>query len=169
MDGKERQHWVFRAHVADRAGALTSIASAFSNEGISIDTVVGHGTDERTLVGGSVVLTFYCTEEEKDIMVRKIRRLSKVSASRNTPTTRSRSASPPSLPSPVNSSPAMSPAKTPSSPVNASATPRAGPISSPVPPANSTRSSDALPPKAPSKTSSTPLSDYRNGDLWIAG
>lgn len=78
MDDKERQHWVFRAHVADRAGALTSIASAFSNEGISIDTVVGHGTEERTLVGGSVVLTFYCTEQEKDIMVRKVKRLSKV-------------------------------------------------------------------------------------------
>jgi len=80
MDGKDRQHWVFRAHVADRAGALTSIASAFSNEGISIDTVVGHGTEERTLLGGSVVLTFYCTEEEKDVMVRKVRRLSKVNA-----------------------------------------------------------------------------------------
>ena len=78
MNDKERQHWVFRAHVADRAGALTSIASAFSNEGISIDTVVGHGTEERTLVGGSVVLTFYCTEQEKDIMVRKVKRLSKV-------------------------------------------------------------------------------------------
>ncbi len=78
MDDKEKQHWVFRAHVADRAGALTSIASAFSNEGISIDTVVGHGTEERTLVGGSVVLTFYCTEQEKDIMVRKVKRLSKV-------------------------------------------------------------------------------------------
>ena len=78
MNGKEKQHWVFRAHVADRAGALTSIASAFSNEGISIDTVVGHGTEERTLVGGSVVLTFYCTEQEKDIMVRKVKRLSKV-------------------------------------------------------------------------------------------
>ena len=78
MDDKERQHWVFRAHVADRAGALTSIASAFSNEGISIDTVVGHGTEERTLVGGSVVLTFYCTEDEKDVMVRKVKRLSKV-------------------------------------------------------------------------------------------
>ncbi len=78
MDDKERQHWVFRAHVADRAGALTSIASAFSNEGISIDTVVGPGTEERTLVGGSVVLTFYCTEQEKDIMVRKVKRLSKV-------------------------------------------------------------------------------------------
>ena len=78
MNGKEKRHWVFRAHVADRAGALTSIASAFSNEGISIDTVVGHGTEERTLVGGSVVLTFYCTEQEKDIMVRKVKRLSKV-------------------------------------------------------------------------------------------
>ena len=78
MNGEEKRHWVFRAHVADRAGALTSIASAFSNEGISIDTVVGHGTEERTLVGGSVVLTFYCTEQEKDIMVRKIKRLSKV-------------------------------------------------------------------------------------------
>ena len=80
MDDKERQHWVFRAHVADRAGALTSIASAFSNEDISIDTVVGHGTEERTLVGGSVVLTFYCTEQEKDVMVRKVKRLSKVTA-----------------------------------------------------------------------------------------
>ncbi len=80
MDDKEKKHWVFRAHVADRAGALTSIASAFSNEGISIDTVVGHGTEERTLVGGSVVLTFYCTEQEKDVMVRKVKRLSKVTA-----------------------------------------------------------------------------------------
>ncbi len=79
MDDKERQHWVFRAHVVDRAGALTSIASAFSNEGISIDTVVGHGTEVRTAVDGSVVLTFYCTEDEKDIMVRKVKRLSKVS------------------------------------------------------------------------------------------
>lgn len=80
MDDKAKQHWVFRAHVLDRAGALTSIASAFSNEGISIDTVVGHGTEERTAVHGSVVLTFYCTEEEKDVMVRKVKRLSKVSA-----------------------------------------------------------------------------------------
>jgi acetolactate synthase small subunit len=78
MAPNQRQHWVFRAHVADRAGALTSIASAFSNEGINIDTVIGHGTEARTLVGGSVVLTFYCTEDEKDIMVRKVKRLSKV-------------------------------------------------------------------------------------------
>ena len=78
MNESEKRHWLFRAHVVDRAGALTSIASAFSNEGISIDTVVGHGVEEQAHVDGSVVLTFFCTEQEKEIMVRKIRRLSKV-------------------------------------------------------------------------------------------
>ena len=78
MSETEKGHWIFRAHVVDRAGALTSIASAFSNEGVSIDTVVGHGFEERAGVDGSVVLTFCCTEEEKDKMVRKVRRLSKV-------------------------------------------------------------------------------------------
>ena len=76
----DKGHWVFRAHVVDRAGALTSIASAFSNEGVSIDTVVGHGVEERAGVDGSVVLTFCCSEEEKDVMVRKVKRLSKVIA-----------------------------------------------------------------------------------------
>jgi len=74
----EKKHWVFRAHVMDRAGALTSIASAFSNEGISIDSIVGHGMEERAGLDGSVVLTCWCSEEEKDIMVRKVKRLSKV-------------------------------------------------------------------------------------------
>jgi len=78
MSEAVKRHWLFRAHVVDRAGALTSIASAFSNEGISIDTVVGHGVEETAHVDGSVVLTFFCTEQEKEIMVRKIRRLSKV-------------------------------------------------------------------------------------------
>ena len=80
MNEQETGHWVFRAHVVDRAGALTSIASAFSNEGVSIDTVVGHGFEERAGVDGSVVLTFCCSEEEKDRMVRKVKRLSKVIA-----------------------------------------------------------------------------------------
>ena len=77
-DTAEKKHWVFRARVYDRTGALTSIASAFSNEGVSIDTVVGHGFEERAGVDGSVVLTFWCTEAEKDVMVRKVGRLSKV-------------------------------------------------------------------------------------------
>ena len=78
MNDTDKSHWVFRAHVIDRAGALTSIASAFSNEGVSIKTVVGHGVEERAGVDGSVVLTFYCSEREKDVMVRKVKRLSKV-------------------------------------------------------------------------------------------
>jgi acetolactate synthase small subunit len=78
MSKHGKRKWVFRAHVLDRAGALTSIASAFSNEGISIDTVVGHGFEEKASVDGSVVLTFNCTEKEKDIMVRKVKRLGKV-------------------------------------------------------------------------------------------
>jgi acetolactate synthase small subunit len=78
MTEKQKNHWVFRAHVFDRSGALTSIASTFSNEGISIDTVVGHGLEERAGIDGSVVMTFHCTKEEKDIMGRKIKRLSKV-------------------------------------------------------------------------------------------
>lgn len=78
MSDAEKDRWLFRAHVIDRAGALTSIASAFSNEGVSIDTVVGHGFEERAGVDGSVVLTFNCSQAEKDKMVRKVKRLSKV-------------------------------------------------------------------------------------------
>jgi acetolactate synthase small subunit len=72
------QHWVFRVHVVDRAGALTSIASAFSNQGISIDTVVGHGSEKTVHPKGSVVITFSSTREQKDEMARRILRLSKV-------------------------------------------------------------------------------------------
>lgn len=78
MSKTKKCHWVFRAHVVDRAGALTSIASAFSNEGLSIKTVVGHGIEEQAGVDGSVVVTCFCTEEEKNIIVRKVKRLSKV-------------------------------------------------------------------------------------------
>ena len=75
---QDKKHWVFRVGVADRAGALTSIASAFSNRGISIDTVVGHGAAYTCTHDGTVVVTFWCTEEEKDTIVRVVRRLSKV-------------------------------------------------------------------------------------------
>jgi len=78
MNPPEHRHWVFRAHVLDRAGALTSIASAFSNRGINIDTVVGHGAEEQATHDGTVVVTFRCDEEEKNRMVRVIGRLSKV-------------------------------------------------------------------------------------------
>ncbi|MCD6304538.1 MAG: ACT domain-containing protein [Planctomycetes bacterium] len=76
----EKKHWVFRVGVADRAGALTSIASTFSNRGISIETIVGHGTPYPGAPGGAVVTTFWCTEAEKDEIVRVVARLSKVTS-----------------------------------------------------------------------------------------
>lgn len=78
MNEADLRHWVFRAHVLDRAGALTSIASAFSNREISIETVVGHGAEKQATHDGTVVMTFRCSERDKDMMVRVIRRLSKV-------------------------------------------------------------------------------------------
>ncbi|MBM4037547.1 MAG: hypothetical protein FJ290_03450 [Planctomycetes bacterium] len=75
---QDKKHWVFRVGLADRAGALTSIASAFSNRGISIDTVVGHGAAYGASHDGTVVVTFWCTEAEKDEIVRVVQRLSKV-------------------------------------------------------------------------------------------
>jgi len=79
-DDQVKKHWVFRVRVADRAGALTSIASAFSNRSVSIDTVVGHGGDHTPTHDGTIVVTFWCTEQEKDEMVRVCRRLSKVAS-----------------------------------------------------------------------------------------
>ena len=77
-DDQQKRHWVFRVHLADRAGALTSIASAFSNRGISIETVVGHGAAYTASHDGALVATVWCTEEQKDEIVRVVRRLSKV-------------------------------------------------------------------------------------------
>jgi len=79
-DNQEKKHWVFRVGVADRAGALTSIASAFSNRGVSIETVVGHGTAFPGAPGGAVVTTFWCSEAEKAEIVRVVSRLSKVTS-----------------------------------------------------------------------------------------
>ena len=79
-ENHEKKHWVFRVGVADRSGALTSIASAFSNRGLSIETVVGHGAAYPGASGGAVITTFWCTESEKDEIVRVVRRLSKVTS-----------------------------------------------------------------------------------------
>jgi acetolactate synthase small subunit len=76
----QKSHWVFRAHIMDRSGSLTSVASAFSNEGISISSIVAHGIREAGGAGGSVVLTFFCSEKEKDVMACRVKRLSKVIA-----------------------------------------------------------------------------------------
>ena len=78
MTDHDKKHWVIRAGIADRAGALTSIASAFSNRGVSIETIVAHGTAFPGAPGGAAVVTFWCSESDKDEIVRVVRRLSKV-------------------------------------------------------------------------------------------
>jgi hypothetical protein len=55
---------------------MTSIASAFSNEGVNLETVAGHGSDGGE--EGWILVTFSSSEAEKEKMARKIRRLSKV-------------------------------------------------------------------------------------------
>jgi acetolactate synthase small subunit len=75
---EKTQHWFFRVWVYDRAGALTSIASAFSNRGISVDSVVGHGSDKTSGCSGTVLVTFTCTRSDKEAMKRAVSRLSKV-------------------------------------------------------------------------------------------
>lgn len=74
----DERHWFFRIWVYDRAGALTSIASAFSNRGISLDSVVGHGADKAAGCDGTVLVTFTCSEDEKDAIKRVVKRLSKI-------------------------------------------------------------------------------------------
>ena len=78
MDESHKTYWVFRVQVVDRAGALTSVSSAFSNSNINVDTVVGYGADEDAGWQPEVIVGFWASEEEKNVMTRRIERLSKV-------------------------------------------------------------------------------------------
>ena len=78
MDESRKTYWAFRVQVVDRAGALTSVASAFSNSSINVDTVVGYGADEAAGWQPEVLVGFWGTEEDKDLMSRRIQRLTKV-------------------------------------------------------------------------------------------
>jgi len=77
MDRNDEVYWIFHINVKDCAGALTSVSAAFSNEGINIDTAIGHAADKEAGTDAKVVVSFWANEEEKDIMMRKIKRLSK--------------------------------------------------------------------------------------------
>ena len=60
---------------SDCVGALTSISAAFSNEGVNILTVIGHGAcpDKK----GAIEIGFEGDDQTKDLLIRKIKRLSK--------------------------------------------------------------------------------------------
>ena len=69
-------YWQFKISVSDCAGALTSVAAAFSNEGISIDMITGRKMEAGK--NGLIMVGFESSKESKDILVRKINRLTKV-------------------------------------------------------------------------------------------
>ena len=78
MSDVEMHYWVFRIVVQDCAGALTSVSSAFSNSVVNIDTIAAHGADEQLKVDAAVTVIFVSDEEEKEVLLRKIKRLTKV-------------------------------------------------------------------------------------------
>jgi len=75
MTDAEKKYWMFHVTSSDCAGALTSVAAAFSNDGVNILTVIGHGAcpDRK----GLIEIGFESDEQTKDVLVRKIKRLSK--------------------------------------------------------------------------------------------
>jgi ACT domain-containing protein len=80
MNELEMHYWVFRIQVQDCAGALTSVSSAFSNSVVNIDTIAAHGADENLGVDAAVTVIFVSDEEEKEVLLRKIKRLTKVNS-----------------------------------------------------------------------------------------
>ena len=76
MTTTEQSYWMFQILASDCAGAMTGVAAAFSNEGVSIQAVTGHGArPDRT---GMIEIGFEGDEKIKDLLVRKIKRLTKV-------------------------------------------------------------------------------------------
>jgi len=71
-------NWKFKIVANNCAGALTSVAAAFSNENVNITKVT---SDETDLKGETVIwIDFESSVDEKDILVRKIKRLTKVNS-----------------------------------------------------------------------------------------
>lgn len=72
----EKRDRVFHVLTADCAGALTGVSAAFSNEGVNIQVISGQGA--RPDQKGFLEIGFQSDETTKDILVRKIKRLTKV-------------------------------------------------------------------------------------------
>ncbi|MCK4999659.1 MAG: hypothetical protein KAS23_08990 [Anaerohalosphaera sp.] len=76
MSEQEESFWVFKISVSDCAGALTSVASAFSNQEVNIDVITG--TRAYVDKHGMIVVGFQSDEDTKDVLLRKMKRLTKV-------------------------------------------------------------------------------------------
>lgn len=72
------ERWVFVIKVHDKPGALTSIASVFSNRGVSVDTTLGSSAVSVLDAPSTIVLSFRATERKKETLLRIIARLQHV-------------------------------------------------------------------------------------------
>ena len=79
MDEKQ---WLFTVRAQDKPGALTSVASVFSNRGISVDMILGAGPAAEPgcmpAPSGNIHIVFRATETKMRTLLRVVGRLSKV-------------------------------------------------------------------------------------------
>ncbi len=85
MTEEDTMYWQFTISVSDCAGAMTSVAAAFSNEDVNIDITVGKSLPSGE--NGLVIIGFESSTEVKDILVRRIERLTKVISLQHQPST----------------------------------------------------------------------------------
>lgn len=74
------QLWGLKIEVLDVAGALTSVSAAFSNSAVNIGTITGCGKDLHNNDQAFITITFMSDKTEKQVLFRKIERLTKVVA-----------------------------------------------------------------------------------------
>ena len=70
--------WVMLLKVENRPGALTAIATAFSNRGISVPVILGSGVESNDGVGNNILLSFRSTERKRRTMERTLGRMKRV-------------------------------------------------------------------------------------------
>lgn len=70
------QRWVFVVRALDKPGTLTATAAAFSNRGVSLESILASGIAPTTLENGRLILIFRATPEKKDLLQRTLERLS---------------------------------------------------------------------------------------------
>lgn len=77
MDEIESRRWIFVIRLWDRPGALAAMASVFSDRGISLESIVGHGAAVES-GKGIIVVSFTATDRKKQMALRALERLSRV-------------------------------------------------------------------------------------------
>jgi acetolactate synthase small subunit len=72
------QRWVFVVKALDKPGTLTAAAAAFSNRGVSLESILGTGIDPNTAEDGRIIFTFRATKDKQLLLLRTLQRLSSV-------------------------------------------------------------------------------------------